>query len=166
MRIPRWLSFRFCVGFCANNFITVHLANLDALFASSRYMPLFTAFARPLFLASGCGPPAKKLRRFLKVFACFLFCCDFIILIFFHLKLCKFCKFLKVQNKICFMRVFLYFTISAVSRNSICKSFELFCFLKFFSIFSQKISSKTGSEALICFSSRNLGRSFFPFVTL
>jgi len=66
-------------------------------------MPLFTAFARPLFLSSGCGLPAKKPRRFLQIFACFLFHCDFIILTFFHFKLCKFCKFLKAQNKICFM---------------------------------------------------------------
>ena len=36
------------------------------------------------------------------------------------------------------MRVFLYFAILAVSQNAICKSFDLFCFLKFFSIFSQK----------------------------
>ena len=64
------------------------------------------------------------------------------------------------------MRVFLYFAILAVSQNAIYKSFELFCFLKFFSIFSQKNSSKTGSEALTCFGSRNLGRSIFPFVTL
>ena len=64
------------------------------------------------------------------------------------------------------MRVFLYFAILAVSQNAICKSIELFCFLKFFSIFSQKNSSKTGSEALICFGSRNLGRFIFPFLTL
>ena len=64
------------------------------------------------------------------------------------------------------MRVFLYFAILAVSQNAIYKSFELFCFRKFFSIFSQKNSSKTGSEALTCFGSRNLGRSIFPFLTL
>ena len=64
------------------------------------------------------------------------------------------------------MRAFLYFAILAVSQNAICKSFELFCFLKFFSIFSQKNSSKTGSEALTCFGFRNLGRSVFPFLTL
>ena len=64
------------------------------------------------------------------------------------------------------MRVFLYFAILAVSQNAICKSFELFFFLKFFSIFSQNNSSKTGSEALTCFGSRNLGRSIFPFLPL
>ena len=72
-------SFRFCVDLRINNFITEHLANLAAFFASSRYLSVSAAFARPLFLASGCGPPVKKPRRFLKVFACFLFCCDFII---------------------------------------------------------------------------------------